>query len=128
MTVDARGPLPAAGAPPPVPPPRAVTADPGGPPRGGRTWRQAIAKDWRLYSLVVLPLVFLLVFRYLPMLGNVIAFRRFQPGGSVLGFARGTGPATAVTCRASHNDGETCGSQRCTSRSSPTARQPGHER
>ncbi|ATE58088.1 protein lplB [Actinosynnema pretiosum] len=42
-------------------------------------------RDWQLYSLAVLPLLFFLVFRYLPMLGNVIAFRRFVPGGSVFG-------------------------------------------
>ncbi|ACZ23210.1 ABC-type polysaccharide transport system, permease component [Sanguibacter keddieii DSM 10542] len=47
--------------------------------------RAAIRKDWQLYSLAVLPLVFFLVFRYLPMLGNVIAFRRFRPGGSIFG-------------------------------------------
>jgi putative aldouronate transport system permease protein len=29
--------------------------------------------------------VFLLIFRYGPMLGNVIAFRRFRPGGSIFG-------------------------------------------
>jgi putative aldouronate transport system permease protein len=45
-----------------------------------RTWRQAIRRDWQLYSLAVLPLVFFLLFRYLPMLGNVLAFRR-RPGG-----------------------------------------------
>ncbi|MFV2084092.1 ABC transporter permease [Micromonospora sp. LOL_021] len=50
-----------------------------------RTWRRALRRDWQLYSLVVLPLVFFLIFRYLPMLGNVIAFRRFQPGGSIFG-------------------------------------------
>lgn len=50
-----------------------------------RTWRQAIRRDWRLYSLAVLPLLFFLVFRYLPMIGNVIAFRKFVPGGSLLG-------------------------------------------
>lgn len=33
----------------------------------------------------MVPVLFLLVFRYLPMLGNVIAFRRFRPGGSVFG-------------------------------------------
>jgi putative aldouronate transport system permease protein len=38
-----------------------------------------------LYSLAILPLVFFLVFRYLPMLGNVIAFRRYTPGGSIFG-------------------------------------------
>jgi putative aldouronate transport system permease protein len=50
-----------------------------------RTWRRALRRDWQLYSLAVLPLLFFLVFRYLPMLGNVIAFRRFRPGGSVFG-------------------------------------------
>ena len=45
-----------------------------------RGWRRALRRDWQLYSLLVLPLLFLLVFRYLPMLGNVIAFRRFRPG------------------------------------------------
>ncbi|MEW1718259.1 ABC transporter permease subunit [Streptomyces sp. NPDC093109] len=52
---------------------------------GRRTWRRALRRDWQLYSLVVLPLLFFLVFRYLPMIGNVIAFRRFEPGGSLLG-------------------------------------------
>ncbi|MBE8473492.1 ABC transporter permease [Streptomyces justiciae] len=49
------------------------------------TWRRALRRDWQLYSLAVLPLLFFLVFRYLPMLGNVIAFRRFEPGGSMFG-------------------------------------------
>jgi putative aldouronate transport system permease protein len=53
--------------------------------RGRQTWAEAIRKDWRLYTFVVLPLVFFLIFRYLPMLGNVIAFRRFRPGGSIFG-------------------------------------------
>jgi len=50
-----------------------------------RTWRQTLRRDWQLYSLAVLPLLFFLIFRYLPMAGNVIAFRRFQPGGNVFG-------------------------------------------
>lgn len=54
-------------------------------PSPGRTWRQALRRDWRLYSLAVLPLLFFAIFRYLPMIGNVIAFRKFEPGGSVLG-------------------------------------------
>lgn len=53
--------------------------------RSRRGWRQAVRRDWQLYTLAVVPLSFFLVFRYLPMLGNVIAFRRFQPGGSVFG-------------------------------------------
>ncbi|MEV0272735.1 MAG: sugar ABC transporter permease [Hamadaea sp.] len=50
-----------------------------------RTWRQAIRRDWQLYSLAILPLLFFVIFRYLPMLGNVIAFRRYQPGGDIFG-------------------------------------------
>jgi putative aldouronate transport system permease protein len=53
----------------------------GTPRRTRRPWR----RDWQLYSLAVLPLLFFLIFRYAPMLGNVIAFRRFRPGGSVFG-------------------------------------------
>jgi putative aldouronate transport system permease protein len=50
-----------------------------------RTWRRALRRDWQLYSLAVLPLLFFLIFRYLPMIGNVIAFRRFRPGGDLFG-------------------------------------------
>jgi putative aldouronate transport system permease protein len=53
--------------------------------RNRRSWRTALSRDWQLYSLVVLPLLFFAVFRYLPMLGNVIAFRRYQPGGALFG-------------------------------------------
>jgi putative aldouronate transport system permease protein len=48
-------------------------------------WRTAIRRDWQLYSLAVLPLLFFVVFRYLPMAGNVIAFRRYRPGGDLFG-------------------------------------------
>jgi putative aldouronate transport system permease protein len=41
--------------------------------------------DWQLYSLAIVPLLFFLIFRYLPMVGNVIAFRRYSPGGDIFG-------------------------------------------
>jgi putative aldouronate transport system permease protein len=50
-----------------------------------QSWRRALRRDWQLYTLVVLPLVFFAVFRYLPMIGNVIAFRHYEPGGSLFG-------------------------------------------
>ncbi|WP_315093686.1 ABC transporter permease subunit [uncultured Cellulomonas sp.] len=50
-----------------------------------QSWAAALRKDWRLYSFLVLPLVFLIIFRYVPILGNVVAFRRFRPGGSMFG-------------------------------------------
>src|SRR5262245_32153429 len=53
--------------------------------RPRRSWRWALRRDWQLYSLAVLPLLFFFIFRYLPMAGNVIAFRRYQPGGNIFG-------------------------------------------
>jgi len=50
-----------------------------------RSWRKALRRDWQLYSLAVVPLAFFLIFRYLPMFGNVIAFRKYVPGGSIFG-------------------------------------------
>ncbi|MGC4806748.1 ABC transporter permease [Micromonospora sp. DT233] len=66
---------------------RAVAENRSDPPRRrrGQSWRRALRRDWQLYSLAVAPLLFFLVFRYLPMAGNVIAFRRFRPGGSIFG-------------------------------------------
>lgn len=48
-------------------------------------WRRAWSRDRQLYALAAVPLLYLAVFRYLPMIGNVIAFRRFRAGGSILG-------------------------------------------
>jgi putative aldouronate transport system permease protein len=48
-------------------------------------WRRALRRDWQLYTLAIAPLLFFAVFRYLPMLGNVIAFRRYEPGGNLFG-------------------------------------------
>ncbi|SDQ35526.1 ABC transporter permease [Thermostaphylospora chromogena] len=65
---------------------RSTTTPAAKPQRPPRTsWRRALLRDWQLYTLAILPLLFFLIFRYLPMIGNVIAFRRFQPGGNILG-------------------------------------------
>jgi putative aldouronate transport system permease protein len=53
--------------------------------RNNETWRVSLRRHWRLYTFVLLPVIFLLVFRYVPMIGNVIAFRRYRPGGSMFG-------------------------------------------
>lgn len=47
-------------------------------------WKR-IKKDWRLYTLLIIPFLYLIIFKYLPMAGNIIAFRRFVPGGSIFG-------------------------------------------
>ncbi|WP_245980283.1 ABC transporter permease [Gryllotalpicola protaetiae] len=49
--------------------------------RSRRRWHQ----NWQLYSLLVLPVAYFIIFRYLPMAGNVIAFRQYVPGGSIFG-------------------------------------------
>ncbi len=46
---------------------------------------KALKKDWQLYSLLVLPIIYLVIFKYIPMIGNIIAFRRFIPGGNIFG-------------------------------------------
>jgi len=50
-----------------------------------QNWGRALRRDWQLYSLAILPLMFFVVFRYLPMFGNIIAFRRYHPGGALFG-------------------------------------------
>jgi putative aldouronate transport system permease protein len=39
-----------------------------------------IGKYWALYSMMLLPLTYFVIFKYLPMIGNIIAFRRYRPG------------------------------------------------
>ncbi|MDQ0169621.1 putative aldouronate transport system permease protein [Paenibacillus tundrae] len=50
-----------------------------------RTMGAMFRKDWQLYSLLILPIIYLVIFKYGPMIGNIIAFRRFVPGGSIFG-------------------------------------------
>ena len=35
---------------------------------------------WELYLMMVFPILYFIVFKYAPMLGNVLAFRRYRPG------------------------------------------------
>lgn len=48
-------------------------------------WRSALRRDWALYAMAVPALIYLIIFKYIPMAGNVIAFRKFRPGGSMFG-------------------------------------------
>jgi len=48
-------------------------------------WYLALRRDWRLYSMAVLPIAQILLFAYVPMFGAIIAFRRFRPGGVLWG-------------------------------------------
>ncbi|MFZ2537651.1 MAG: ABC transporter permease subunit [Oscillospiraceae bacterium] len=44
-----------------------------------------LRKYWQLYAMMLLPLIYFIVFKYLPMFGNILAFRRFKPGVSSFG-------------------------------------------
>jgi putative aldouronate transport system permease protein len=66
-------------------PPGQVEPQRARPLRRRRSLRQVLRRDWQLYSLAILPLLFFGIFRYLPMIGNVIAFRRYSPGGNIFG-------------------------------------------
>jgi putative aldouronate transport system permease protein len=54
-------------------------------PRPRRRRVNYLRRNWQLYSLLVLPLLWFAVFRYTPMAGNVIAFRQYVPGESIFG-------------------------------------------
>ena len=39
----------------------------------------------QLYFMLLVPIVYYVIFRYMPMAGNIIAFRKFSAGGSIFG-------------------------------------------
>jgi len=48
-------------------------------------WSNTLRHDGVLYAMALVPIAYLVLFRYVPMIGNVIAFRKFRPGGNILG-------------------------------------------
>ena len=44
-----------------------------------------IRRDWQLYLFLLLPLTYVIVFNYVPMLGLQIAFRDYTPKGGIWG-------------------------------------------
>ncbi len=41
--------------------------------------RRYLNNYWQLYLMMVVPLIYFILFKYVPMFGNVLAFRRFRP-------------------------------------------------
>ena len=52
---------------------------------GWRKNAEQIKRDWQLYILMAVPLVFLIIFNYIPMYGVLIAFQRFSPARGIWG-------------------------------------------
>lgn len=51
----------------------------------GEIARKSFRDNYTLYAFLLLPLIYFIVFKYIPMFGNVIAFRKFKPGGPYFG-------------------------------------------
>lgn len=46
---------------------------------------KSIKRDKYYLAMFIIPFVFIIIFRYLPIIGNIIAFRRYRVGASLLG-------------------------------------------
>jgi putative aldouronate transport system permease protein len=47
-------------------------------------WRH-VKKEWKIYTFLILPVIYFLIFKYAPMIGNIIAFRKYRGGPNFLG-------------------------------------------
>ncbi len=47
--------------------------------------KKNLKKYWQLYALLIIPVVYFIVFKYLPIAGSVLAFRRYRPGMGAFG-------------------------------------------
>lgn len=44
-----------------------------------------VRRYWQLYAMMVLPVLYFILFKYVPMFGNILAFRRYRPGMGAYG-------------------------------------------
>ena len=54
-------------------------------PQRKRKLGTSMRRNWQLYVLALPAIAHLVLFAYVPMFGAIIAFRRFRPGGSLIG-------------------------------------------
>ncbi len=47
-------------------------------------WRH-VRKEWMIYSFLIIPIAYFIIFKYIPVLGNIIAFRKYRGGTNILG-------------------------------------------
>jgi len=47
-------------------------------------WKH-VRKEWKLYSFLLIPVIYFIIFKYVPMLGNIIAFRKYRGGPNLFG-------------------------------------------
>lgn len=44
-----------------------------------------LKKEWRLYTFLLIPILYFVIFKYVPMFGNIIAFRKYKGGTNIFG-------------------------------------------
>lgn len=44
-----------------------------------RSFGRHVKRYWQLYAMFLLPLCYFILFKYVPMFGNILAFRRYRP-------------------------------------------------
>lgn len=44
-----------------------------------------LRKEWMLYSFLIIPILYYIIFKYVPMFGNIIAFRKYSGGANIFG-------------------------------------------
>ena len=53
------------------------------------TLKTRVSKDfrinWQLYAMFIIPVIYYIIFRYIPMFGNILAFRKYNAGGNIFG-------------------------------------------
>lgn len=47
--------------------------------------RRVLRRDWSLHAMLLLPVAFLIVFRYAPMFGILMSFQKYRPARGILG-------------------------------------------
>lgn len=46
-----------------------------------------VKREWKLYSFLIIPIAYYIIFKYIPMAGNIIAFRKYKGGSNIFGTA-----------------------------------------
>ncbi|MCQ2517333.1 MAG: ABC transporter permease subunit [Lachnospiraceae bacterium] len=58
-------------------------------PKDASVWAKGMGKhlktNWLIYTFFIIPVIYYVIFRYIPMFGNIIAFRKYQAGGPIFG-------------------------------------------
>lgn len=52
---------------------------------GKKTWKEDLRKNWALYLIFLIPAVYFIIFKYVPMVGILMAFEDYKPSKGLFG-------------------------------------------